>query len=95
MSSPSTLLLEKTATTRQKKGNIVLVVHGGAGILKRSNIPEDKAHLYKEALVKALHAGYNVLVDGGEAMDAAAAAVTVLEGKYVGSIPPRLRTSCS
>jgi beta-aspartyl-peptidase (threonine type) len=37
--------------------------------------------LYKTALKTALEAGYAVLREGGEAMDAAVAAVTVLESE--------------
>ena len=46
--------------------------------------------MYKEALRKALLRGYRVLQAGGEAMDAAVAAVTVMEGEYTGTIRSKL-----
>jgi beta-aspartyl-peptidase (threonine type) len=60
--------------------NYVLAIHGGAGTMsKEGSTPEQQAQ-NKNALRAALEAGYKILLDGGEAMDAAVAAVTVLEG---------------
>jgi Asparaginase len=59
----------------------VLVIHGGAGtISKQGSTPEQQAQ-YKAALRRSLRAGYDVLHSRGEAMDAAVAAVAVLEGQ--------------
>ncbi|KAF9529290.1 L-asparaginase [Crepidotus variabilis] len=56
-----------------------LVVHGGAGTMsKDGSTPEQRAK-YRAGLSAALLAGHLVLKDGGTAMDAAVAAVTVLE----------------
>ncbi|KDQ21827.1 hypothetical protein BOTBODRAFT_214359 [Botryobasidium botryosum FD-172 SS1] len=58
----------------------VLVIHGGAGIsISREKSTPEQREAYKEALRRALRAGYAVLQAGGEAMDAAIAAVTVME----------------
>lgn len=46
---------------------------------KDRSTPELRAR-YKAALSHALEAGYTVLKDGGEAMDAAVAAVSSMEG---------------
>lgn len=59
----------------------VLVIHGGAGTMSRETATPEVQALYKTALKAALRAGYAVLSGGGEAMDAAVAAVTVLEGE--------------
>ncbi|KAG5734240.1 hypothetical protein E4T56_gene4698, partial [Termitomyces sp. T112] len=57
----------------------VLVVHGGAGTMsKQGSTPAQRA-AYKDGLRAALEAGHNVLRDGGEAMDAVVAAVSVME----------------
>ncbi|KAF7298200.1 hypothetical protein HMN09_01041900 [Mycena chlorophos] len=57
----------------------LLVVHGGAGTMSRpGSTPEQRAN-YRAAIRKALLAGNAVLSAGGEAMDAAAAAVRVFE----------------
>ena len=59
----------------------VLVIHGGAGTMSRETATPERQALYKTVLKAALEAGYAVLREGGEAMDAAIAAVTVLESE--------------
>ena len=59
----------------------VLVIHGGAGTISRATSTPERQALYKTALKAALEGGYSVLREGGEAMDAAVAAVTVLESR--------------
>jgi len=71
-------LLPRRPRDRQK---FVLVVHGGAGTISRETSTPERQALYKAALKTALEAGYTILREGGEAMDAAVAAVTVLEGR--------------
>jgi hypothetical protein len=65
------------------KGNqrYVLVIHGGAGIMDRAKLTPEIQQLYHAALRKSLRAGYEVLSNGGEAMDAVVAAVSVMEGQ--------------
>ena len=60
--------------------NYVLVIHGGAGTMSREGSTPEKRATYRAALSRALKAGYDVLKNGGEAMDAAVAAVSVMEG---------------
>ncbi|MFK2890583.1 isoaspartyl peptidase/L-asparaginase family protein [Dyella flagellata] len=56
----------------------VLVIHGGAGVIKRDIDPaKDKA--VRAAMTKALQDGYAQLKAGKPAIDAVAAAITVLE----------------
>lgn len=65
------------------KNKAILLIHGGAGTMARDTSTPDRIRAYKEVLEAALIAGYNVLQSGeggGEAMDAAVAAVSVLEG---------------
>ncbi|KDQ21829.1 hypothetical protein BOTBODRAFT_169022 [Botryobasidium botryosum FD-172 SS1] len=59
----------------------VLVIHGGAGTMSRERSTPEQREVYRETLREALRAGHAVLQAGGEAMDAAIAAVAVLEGK--------------
>jgi beta-aspartyl-peptidase (threonine type) len=51
-----------------------LIVHGGAW-----DIPDDAVGACKEGGLRALHAGWAVLTNGGHALDAIEAAITVLE----------------
>jgi L-asparaginase / beta-aspartyl-peptidase len=51
-----------------------LIVHGGAW-----DIPDDAIEACKAGCLRALHAGYAVLSNGGHALDAIEASITVLE----------------
>ena len=51
-----------------------LIVHGGAW-----DIPDEAVEACKEGCLRALHAGWAVLANGGHALDAVEAAITVLE----------------
>ena len=54
-------------------------IHGGAGTLERSRMTEQQQADHKAALQVALDAGAKVLKEGGSAIDAVTAAITVLE----------------
>ncbi len=56
----------------------VLVIHGGAGVIRKSLTPE-KEKLVRADLERALKAGYAVLQAGGSSLDAVGKAVVVLE----------------
>lgn len=75
----SPLLGRSNGTLKSRKP--VLVIHGGAGTMTRQGSSPERRELYKAALRQALLQGYRVLQAGGEAMDAAVAAVTVMEGE--------------
>lgn len=56
-----------------------LAIHGGAGTLVKGMMtPELETH-YRAALQKALDVGYGILENGGTALDAVEASVTILE----------------
>lgn len=82
MSNSRTSLNEKIPLLKSsnKKGKYVLVIHGGAGTMSKDKSTPDKEAHYKNALNTALRVGYDILNNGGEAMDAAVAAVGVMEG---------------
>ncbi|GJJ12584.1 hypothetical protein Clacol_006827 [Clathrus columnatus] len=61
------------------KSKYVLVIHGGAGTMNRRDATPEQRIAYHTALRQALFAGYDVLRDGGEALDAVAAAVSTME----------------
>ncbi|MGH8117769.1 MAG: isoaspartyl peptidase/L-asparaginase family protein, partial [Rhodanobacteraceae bacterium] len=56
----------------------VLLVHGGAGLIRR-DLDADAERAVRDALAQALRAGHALLASGASALDAAVAAVTVLE----------------
>ncbi len=43
---------------------VVLVIHGGAGTILRSQMTPQKEKEYKDALSAALHKGYSILKNG-------------------------------
>jgi beta-aspartyl-peptidase (threonine type) len=71
---------DKLISRSPRAHNYVLAIHGGAGTMSRKESTPDKEARYKDALCQALRAGYAVLSEGGEALDAAVAAVSVMEG---------------
>ncbi|MGI4876045.1 MAG: isoaspartyl peptidase/L-asparaginase family protein [Janthinobacterium lividum] len=56
-----------------------LVVHGGAGMMRRDTVTLDDDTLVRAALTRALEAGGAILDGGGTALDAVEAAIRILE----------------
>ncbi len=57
----------------------ILVIHGGAGTILKSNMTDEKEKLYKQGLQNAMNAGQKILQEGGTALDAVEATIEVLE----------------
>ena len=66
-------------TTAPAKGKFVLVIHGGAGTILKSQMTPEKEKAYIDALNEALEKGSAILSKGGSALDAVEASVRVLE----------------
>jgi len=73
------LLRPLSHKSRSRRAKPVLVIHGGAGVLDKDKIPPPLREQYRERLTAALLAGNKVLRDGGDALNAVVAAVTVME----------------
>ena len=58
---------------------ITLVLHGGAGTIRRSKMTPEKEQQYRQALQDALGAGFAILENGGRAIEAVERAVLELE----------------
>jgi beta-aspartyl-peptidase (threonine type) len=56
-----------------------IVVHGGAGVIERSDLKPEQDAAYRAALARVTQAGGEVLKAGGAALDAVEAAVRLLE----------------
>ena len=56
-----------------------LVIHGGAGVIRRNEMPPALEAQFRAKLAEALAAGYARLEDGDPALDAVTAAINVLE----------------
>ncbi|MFT3747887.1 MAG: isoaspartyl peptidase/L-asparaginase [Agriterribacter sp.] len=64
---------------KTKKSDIVLVVHGGAGTILKSQMTPELEKAYIDGLSEALKNGYSILEKGGTSLDAVEAAVKILE----------------
>lgn len=73
------MVVFNVALGQNKKSDPVLVIHGGAGTILKSQMSPEKEKAYKESLQRALDKGYSILENGGTALDAVEATVRVLE----------------
>lgn len=58
---------------------LAIVIHGGAGVINRSDMTSEREAQYRIGLEAARDAGYAVLEKGGTSLDAVTAAVRTLE----------------
>ena len=56
-----------------------IVVHGGAGTIRREKMTGEQEAIYKKGMREALENGYEVLMKGGTSLDAVEAAVKAME----------------
>jgi beta-aspartyl-peptidase (threonine type) len=59
--------------------NFAIVIHGGAGGIKKEYFTEEQQEAYTLKLEEALKAGYAILEKGGISLDAVQAAINVME----------------
>lgn len=57
----------------------VIVLHGGAGSVTRERLGDSLTHAYQMALDTALQIGWNILKNGGEAIDAVEKTIVYME----------------
>ena len=60
-----------------------LVIHGGAGTIRKQDMTDEKEVAYRKALDNALEAGYLLLENGGTAVEAVLAATMSLENNIL------------
>ena len=58
---------------------ITLIIHGGAGSIKRGYLTPEQEKAYQIKMKEALHAGYKVLKDGGKSIDAVIETIKIME----------------
>ncbi|MEM1106429.1 MAG: isoaspartyl peptidase/L-asparaginase [Pseudomonadota bacterium] len=56
-----------------------IAIHGGAGVITRSDLTPDQEAAYRAGLTAALQAGADILEAGGTSLDAVEAAVVIME----------------
>ena len=77
--SGSCLRNSSPATKAEIQGPITLVIHGGAGTIRRENMTPEKEKAYREKLTEALNSGYEILARGGTSTEAIIVAIKILE----------------
>ena len=70
---------EEATTTEVKRPEYTLVIHGGAGTIKKENLSPEKEEAIRKALNDALVMGETILQNGGTSMDAVEATIMTLE----------------
>lgn len=63
----------------EKEPKLALAIHGGAGTISRATMSAEREAAYRDGLQEALMRGWEVLQDGGAALDAVERAACVLE----------------
>ena len=75
----SLFFLSITLLAQQPAKKFVLVIHGGAGTILKSQMSPEREKAYIGALNEALEKGSSILSKGGSALDAVEASVRILE----------------
>jgi beta-aspartyl-peptidase (threonine type) len=73
------LALAMTTSSTAAAPRTALVIHAGAGIMSRDDVPAESREAIRADLDRALDAGHKVLAAGGTALDAVGAAIQVME----------------
>jgi len=70
---------EKSIKISKTKVPYAIVIHGGAGVIKKENFSVEKEASYRQALNEALDIGENILKLGGSSTDAVVKTIMFLE----------------
>ena len=65
--------------TAQTAPRYVMVIHGGAGTIRRESMTAATEKAYRDTLTIALRRGYEILARGGSSLDAVEATIRVME----------------
>lgn len=63
----------------KKEEGFAIVIHGGAGTIKKENMTPEQEIAYREKLQESLDAGYKILEEGGSSLDAIQKAINIME----------------
>jgi beta-aspartyl-peptidase (threonine type) len=74
-----TTIVTAQSPTDSLSDKFVLVIHGGAGTILKSQMTPEKEKAYTEALNTALDKGYAILKNGGSSLDAVEACIRYME----------------
>ncbi len=75
-----TLFISQAFSQSEKdQGNYVMVIHGGAGTILKSQMTPEKEKAYKDVLTQALKTGYEKLKAGESSLNAIEATINIME----------------
>ncbi|MEC3906043.1 isoaspartyl peptidase/L-asparaginase [Tamlana sp. 2201CG12-4] len=69
----------KNVQNEPQKAEFSIVIHGGAGTIKKEHMTREKEMEYRQKLEEAIRVGYTILKNGGTSLDAVQKTITVLE----------------
>ncbi len=75
----STLLVPALTFADTPAPTVAFAIHGGAGTISRAEMSTEREAAFREKLTEAVTAGHQVLVDGGDSVDAIRTAINILE----------------
>jgi len=64
---------------KSEKVKFSIVIHGGAGSIRRDNMSEEREAMYRTKLEEAIRVGNNILKNGGSSLDAVQNTINILE----------------
>jgi len=62
-----------------KEKHFAIVIHGGAGTIKKENMTPEQETAYRNKLQEALNIGYKILDEGGSSLDAVQKTINIME----------------
>ncbi|OUS14262.1 beta-aspartyl-peptidase [Nonlabens dokdonensis] len=65
--------------TDKVTNEFAIVIHGGAGTIKKENMTPELEAQYNAKLTEAIKAGHEILANGGDAMDAVESSIRIME----------------
>ncbi|PWH84049.1 beta-aspartyl-peptidase [Algibacter marinivivus] len=65
--------------TNPQKAEFSIIIHGGAGSIRRDNMSEAREAMYRQKLEEAIRVGHNILKNGGTSLDAVQSTINILE----------------
>lgn len=69
----------ETVEIEEITNEFAIVIHGGAGTIKKENMTPELETQYNEKLTESIKAGHDILKNGGSAMDAVETSIRIME----------------
>ena len=73
------VMVAPVASSTPEEPRLALVLHGGAGTMRPSDLTDELERPYRSKLQEALETGFGILAGGGSSLDAVEATIRVLE----------------